>query len=445
MRGPIPLVAFPISIPTPIPIPSTQFRSIVIWDIKTGIVIKDIVVDIWGLRRIVFSGSQTITLVTDYFRVFRTYDVLEGTLVSKGEILPRFDRWLGAYWAHEDSLHFATSFKTDGKLVIDVHEHQPPSTRLFPVVESFLVQLHGGEFSFSPVSFHASFVTNTKIAILDVRTSKILLHPTASQRLYGPPGHFSPDGRFFACGTLEGDIFVWRNTSAGYVPWSSLSPRLPFDWFSFSPTATSIFTWGSWGIQLLDIHHNFSSPEKVLSRCSHKNHLVAYSKHGAHIATARRGDNVLAVHRPFSDAPQQFTSQKRILDRGIVDVRFSPYDHRLCVVLRGDSYEDQDGVPNYIFLEPVEDCHIVGVTEGFIEGGWSRDGLFSPHGYAIRRESSWVEDSKGSKLLWLPPSWRMTCCSGARWNNNFLAFVDGCHPDPIILEFKPKTLLSHPY
>lgn len=174
VREPIPSVAFPMSTSILISVPSTQLKSIVVWDIKTGVVAKDIMIDIWGLRRIVFSGNYTITLVTDYFKIFRMYDPLESALLCEGEILPQFDRWLGAHWSHEDALRFATSFETDESLAINIHEFQPPSSSL-PMVESFLLPHHDGEFSFSPVSFHASFVTKREIAILDIWDSETLL------------------------------------------------------------------------------------------------------------------------------------------------------------------------------------------------------------------------------------------------------------------------------
>jgi len=478
------------------------------------------VIDIRGLRRIVFTGNYTITLVTDYYKIFRTYDVLESTLLYKGEILPRFGRWLGAHWVHEDTLQFATSFKTDGKLAIDIHQLQPLSTTLLPMVKSFLLPPHDGEFSFSPVSFHASFVTEMEISIFDVRDSKILLRVEAAQPLYKPPGHFSPDGRLFACGTLGNEICVWKNTPIGYLPGSSLEPRLPFDGFSFSPTAVSVLIWGPGGVQLLDNHFRFPSPNKTVPHRNCGDHLVAYSKDGRRIAIARRGDSVITILDLLSDAPQRFIDTRmRILDIGIidndivaadirelvswnleageimrsacgaivaktavigadpdvvehfalstdcsciaftiertiflydvhaqrilnkctmncnvVDIRFS-HRRRLCFVFDDDPYEPQDNARNCMSEEEVEQWRIVKVTGEFTKRVWSQDGLFPPIGYYVRRESGWIEDSGRRKFLWLPPNWRMTSCLDTKWTDNFLALVDGRHPEPIIIKF----------
>ena len=525
--------AFSMSIPILIliTIPSTRLKSIVVWDIKTGVVIKNLVVDIWGLRRIVFSGNYTITLVTDYYEIFRTYDLLEGTLLCDGKILLQPDGWLGAHWEHENALRFATSSKINEKLAINIHQFQPSPTPLPQIVESFLVPPHYGNFSFSPVSFHASFVTDTEIAILHVRDSKILLRIEETRPLYRLPGGFSPDGRFFSCGTLEDKIRVWKNTPAGYVPWNNLEPRLPFDMLSFSPTAFSILTWGPGGIQLLDNRRRFPSP--AVSHRKYENHLVAYSEDGTRVATARRGDSVVTVLDLQSGVPpQSINTEKRILDigivndaifiadtwelvswhleagevvrsacggiaaetatmgagpgavehftlssdcswigftfgrtvflydvqaqrilnkctmdRDIVDIRFSPYGRQLYFILEDDpgSYGRKGSARSCMPSETVDGWRIVNVTEGFTEDVWSRDGLFPPHGYRIRRESGWIEDSRGSKLLWLPPNWRMTCCLDTRWNGDFLALVDGRHPEPIVIKFQPQPLNLPPH
>jgi len=527
VREPIPPVAFHISISILTSTRSTQSRSIVVWDIKTGVIVKEIVVDVRGLRRIVFIGNYTITLVTDYYKIFRTYDVLEGTPLCRGEILSQFDPWLGAHWAHEDSLRFATSFKAGGKLAINIHQLQSLSTPLIlPMVESFLVPPHGGEFSFSPVSFHASFVTMTEIAILDVRDSKTLLEIKAVRPLYKPPGHFSPNGCLFACGTLGNEICIWKNTSTGYLSGSSLEPRWPFEGFSFSPTAVSILTWGPGGVQLLDNHFRFPSPDNTAPHHHHNcgDHLVAYSKDGTRIATGRRGDSVVTVLDLLSDTPQRsidtamqildigivddvvvaadtrelvswhleageiirssygaivsetagvvsadpdvvenltlstncswiaFTIEKTVylydvqaqrilkkiaIEYDVVDIRFSPYGRQLCLIFDDDLYGHQDNIRDRVLSETGEEWHIVNVTEN----AWLWDSLFPPHEYCFQQESGWIEDSRGRKLLWLPPSWRMTYCLDTRWTGDFLALADGRHPEPIIVKFKPQPLL----
>jgi len=229
---------------------------------------------------------------------FLAYDRPNGRVMHKGQLnLPK-DYQLGAQWVHEESLHFASSFKTNGKLTVNIQTIQPASVPPNLTVKSFPVPPLDGCFSFSPASFHASFVTRAKIIILDVQNSKVLLNTGVTQVLYEPQGQFSLDGRFFMCGTLGHEhICIWRHTPTCFVPWSTVQPRLPLDKFLFSPTATSIVTWGSEGVQLL-CPGGFSSsppPNKVKSLQQHGNHLVAPSADGTCIATAQRGGSVVTV------------------------------------------------------------------------------------------------------------------------------------------------------
>ena len=71
---------------------------------------------------------------------------------------------------------------------------------------------------------------------------------------------------------------------------------------------------------------------------------------------------------------------------------------------------------------------------GGLSDKWSWVNLFAPQGWYVRGEGEWVMDSRGNKLLWLPFSWRTW--EGMRWDGNFLAFVDGHHTEPIIIEFQ---------
>jgi len=61
----------------------------------------------------------------------------------------------------------------------------------------------------------------------------------------------------------------------------------------------------------------------------------------------------------------------------------------------------------------------------------------SPQGYYVGAGFKWVMDSRGRKLLWIPPNWRGEDRRDVRWEGNFLAIVKGQHLGPIIIEFPP--------
>ena len=485
----------------------------------------DITTDLWDCRNIAFYGNQTIIIVSGYSKILRTYDVVRGTQLSEGN-LPLEANKLLIHWVPGESLLFATSFETDEGIVINIQDLQPTSNPPFPVVESFLVPSRGGVFSFSPVSFHTSFLTNKEVIVLDVRDTKTLLHVETPARFE----RFSPDGRFFAYATWEYGICVWKNTSTGYIPWSTLKPQFASDGLAFSPTATSVLSWSIMeGIQLLDNHLRPPPPDKIRHHgYAAEGHLVAYSADGTHIATARYDSGLVTIHGPLSDTPQFINTNMRIRDikifdntifvvdehelvdwnlevgydthgirrttlRGmrdvcadlgvmrfalsndcsevavitvdtiilynitiqritkkveapqtyVWDVRFSPNGNQLWFI--AGRHPSREYRPLYhATLHMMGHWRCEDVTKEPLEDGWSQDSCFPPPRYHIRIGSRWIEDFEGSKLFWLPPNWRTVNTAEARWNGNFLALVGGRHPEPLIIEFQPRPVLSHP-
>ena len=75
-------------------------------------------------------------------------------------------------------------------------------------------------------------------------------------------------------------------------------------------------------------------------------------------------------------------------------------------------------------------------TERSLEDGRLLFNLCSPRGYGVGIGSEWIIDSKGSKLFWLPPNWRISQQWDIRWDGNFLAFIGPEHQKPMIIEFQ---------
>ena len=126
----------------------------------------------------------------------------------------------------------------------------------------------------------------------------------------------------------------------------------------------------------------------------------------------------------------------------VADVRFSPDEQQLWLLANNVGLgEDPSGraFPSYCLatLEVTENQHLGNVAKRYLWDDWPWVDHFSPHGYHIRRDSGWVSDPRGNKLLWLPPNWRAKQRSDVRWDGDFLAFVGNHHPQPIVIEFKP--------
>ena len=284
-----------------------------------------------------------------------------------GELLPSSDHQLGAYWAEKDTLRFATGVETGGEFVIDIRELQPKSGGL-RTVESFHVPPQDGKFSFSPNSRHASFVSEREIVILDVPNPKVLFQTKATQLLYTPPGHFSPDGRLFACGVSHEEICIWGNTPDGYVRRNSLKPRLPFDGFLFSPSAISIIGWGPGGVQLLRLDDRIDPPppDGTGPHRQNGNHLVAYSAGGTHVATARQGHSVVTIIDLSNARPKSVDMNLQIRDIKIVDDAIFVTDGRKLVSRRlGEGEGEKETIRVHVGPGPLalsNDCSQIAFT-----------------------------------------------------------------------------------
>jgi len=290
-------------------------------------------IDALNLGKIAFCGNQTIVLIPGHCGTLHVYDVLKGVQLSEGILLPSRAHNPLTHWVHGDSLLLATSFEIDGKITINIQDLQPTSSPPFLVTESFLLQPHEGEFSFSPVSFHASFLAARKAVILNVRDLKILLRiDGTTERNRMGSGYFSPDGRFFAYMTSFDEIHVWKNTSTGYVPWSNFVLQFPGpEGFAFSPSAISILSWSDYGIELLDNHLRPPSPKNTRHHRRTGAHLVTCSVDGTRIATARPRESIVTILDPLLDTPRRYiNTNMRILEIKIFDnVLFVADSHEL--------------------------------------------------------------------------------------------------------------------
>ena len=277
-------------------------EAIVIWDAQTGVIIKWIK-NLPLSSDIIFHGDQRTvtclkveTFATSKYICYSTYDIFDGTQLSQGRT-ETCDDGLGAHWAHGNTLQSAICSRTSHYSVVNIYEFQPTLTPPLHVLSSFSVPPQEGELSFSPVSFHASFVTWGQAIILDVQDSKLLLETDAVQLGPKPRGEFSPDGHFFACKKSELEIGVWKNTTTGYMPWSILTSRLDISEISWSPASTSILCQSTFGIQLLCLSSclNPLSPSMIEPIYELKDHLVAYSVDQMHILMAQKDDSTITV------------------------------------------------------------------------------------------------------------------------------------------------------
>jgi len=511
-----------------------------VWDIQTGVVILE--ADTSYSCKVIFHGNQRIIALVLNKGYTHTHNVLGAAQLH----LDIFPLVLGTksvtHWTHEGSVWFAIYLNTGMGHVITIKEFQPNATPPLCTLSSFSIPPYDGKFTFSSVSFHASFVSRLAgVIVLDVQDSKVLLQTQLGVGYsYIGPGQFSPNGHLFACSTLEGKIYIWQNTPTGYIPWSSLRPQLVVYRFLFSPTTTPILCRGAMGVQLvhpglsqaLGNHPSPTSDTDVGYLNPHLRHLVAYSTDRMYIAMALQGSSIVTVLKGSSGNPQQLTNPDletediKIIDNTLFvvgrhnklvrwnleaggEVGSSHSARRVVVealVIDPDAYlltlsHDCTQIAfttgQTVFLQDLRDprpitqyesigsvmglqffpdkCGLWLYTEirakhisnpngsitcprtrylvelGIVEGGGFWDittttlsdvgvwGHLSSYGCCVEVFlGKWVLDSRDKKLLWLPPSWR-TCYEfdALKWDGNFLALVEGHHPEPIIIQFYP--------
>jgi len=164
--------------------------ELVVWDTQTGVVIgganTEIVTEASTgfVEKIMFHGDQrTITLVASSQGMqLSAYNVLDGMQLCHSRIPHSWNPRLGNHWVYNDTLWLAIGFETNGTPAINICTFQPTSNPPLYIVSSFPVQSSGVQFSFSPVSFHASYYTGRNVIILNVQDSR-LLFSTGHQHL----------------------------------------------------------------------------------------------------------------------------------------------------------------------------------------------------------------------------------------------------------------------
>lgn len=164
---------------------------------------------------------------------------------------------------------------------------------------------------------------------------------------------------------------------------------------------------------------------KTLDIGTHVEHL-RLSHDCSQIAFARGGEVFLY------DIKAQEALKSMEWDMAPEDIQFSPNGDQLWVA--------DHNIFNYFYYIVelmVEDWGYVDLKDG-----WSWANHFSCR-YHVKEGSVWVMDSKGRKILWLPPDWRVSGWKELKWLSNSLALVGAHNPVPIIIKFQPH--LPHSY
>ena len=279
-------------------------NTIVIWDVQTGGVAKEI-----GCRRAIVSmawssdGRTIATTLRHKEKPARveTYEVASGAQLFTKKLESGIAFW--HLWAHEKSFRLMT---------IPLHSIEDPTleitiSEIGPIlikIESFSVATGMGtqsisNITFSPSTYRVSISGPGTLCVMDIRSSICLLKEGG----FTYP-QFSSDGSFFAA-LGPHTATAWRYTSGCYTKWGgSLFQRdihMP-DYkitLHFSPTSSSILAQRRKFLQL----RRLDNPPTT-SRTDHL--CAAISRSGGRIATAHRGERTVTIIDIHSRAPSKF-------------------------------------------------------------------------------------------------------------------------------------------
>ena len=220
--------------------------TIVIWDIQTGGVIREIQSDktynvppVWSLDgRLI--GTMFGTQGHDTWAV-RRYNVASGTALLPTTFRSQCQPHL---WALENSFRVMTTARNGETHTFDISEVGPALTKIV----SFSIQLGKRDWwieSFSPATYRISISVNrgSRLLILDIRDSRKLLE----DYIWVSSHSFSSDGGLFAA-SWWGCVRTWEYYDGRYTPWRQFSfPKLQrhHSLLQFSPTPSSILAHSS--------------------------------------------------------------------------------------------------------------------------------------------------------------------------------------------------------
>ena len=271
--------------------------AIIIWDIQTGGLAKEIECSANNLALVWSSDGRTlctINLEDQATFIVHTYDVSSGTASSSGTLESTGDPYL---WIDDESFKVMTTVRGRSyKNTINIFKVGSTLTRIRSLIFRSYTYTKNKIGSFSPTTHHISISDGRTLRILDIRNSECLLDT---------PGHFlsecfSSDGSLFAA-SQESAVHIWKYASGHYTPWREFQSR---GWSNsplrFSPTPSSILGYSGDILRVWRLHEPPTAFET--------NHLqyVGLSRSGACVTAVRMlGSTVTTISLLAQTPPQQ--------------------------------------------------------------------------------------------------------------------------------------------
>ena len=224
------------------------------------------------------------------------YNIISGTHIHSH----RTGRVLGKIWTHGEFIRYATF--VSGAIIIwefgFTSTHEPTQVESLSTPNDFYppdVSNRLETLLIHPVLPRFAFTGRKGVLVWDGRESRSLLD---SEDLKGPMGmSFSLDGRLFACGTIGPEIYLWKESPAGYVLHRKFQSGSKYPKNRVSPDGRSIIGWGNSGVQVWRTTDPATSLSSISTQAPPRTgiHKVEFSQGGAFAAITQLEDNIVTV------------------------------------------------------------------------------------------------------------------------------------------------------
>ena len=277
---------------------STAYSAnyIVTWDLQTGGLISDINIprDFWSYHSMSYSGRGTkfgVLFKGAGVPTIIIYDVLSGAHIFSHAVNKSVTDTI---WTHEECLRFATAEL--GSITIwevgFTSRHAPTEVDSLPTPDNF----PSTEFLLFPPLSRLAFILQGRVLVWDARRLKILLD---SADVKNPRDmSFSPDGRFFVCGTEGAEFYLWKESPDGYLLHQSLVSSAGPTKQTFSPNGGSIVAFGGPMVQRWRTTSSRTSLQSVSTQSSQhilEDFILDFSPDRTSAVFARRWENAVTV------------------------------------------------------------------------------------------------------------------------------------------------------
>ena len=271
---------------------------IVIWDVQTGGVAKEIENGLNVIHSMVWSLDGRIIGVADYGAMcVRTYDAVSGTILFER----RFSGTIvSPLWACQEAVRFVT-LDTDDRF-LGIFEVGRTLGKICPLhfppgICSRYQFLVFSRAAFSPTTYRLLNYDHLRLSVHQSSTSGVLL---------AQPGHFnapcfSSDGGFLAAfNHRDRTIVIWKYDSGCYVPWKKFPYRRYINSLGFSPTSSSILGNPVGGVLQV---WRLDDPPIAPEAC--RQEYTGLSRSGNHLITANESEEIVTITNIHTQVPSQ--------------------------------------------------------------------------------------------------------------------------------------------